>query len=230
MKTAGPLSLGKGLIGKLLFGAGEKAIPAASRIVSSTGRVMESALGKSPKFLEAIRGKQLGTWARHTFIGRSPIKVLGQRIRQGGILGKGGLLRSTVAMPEELAKSVAQHGYLKGMLRNPGHALGWGVGTGLVAGFPAYGVYQDISAGNYSHIPKTLLSGATWAIADPFSMVAQIPVLMGAEAALDKGVDVATKKIKKMFTPKFPKPPSIPKMPKIPSIPKLPEISPYSYT
>lgn len=232
-KTSAPLlSMGKGLIGKLLFGAGEKAIPQAARLIGPTGRILEKALPKTPGFMEALKSKQLGQigkWAKGFFWGKAPTQVLKQRMMQGGVLGKGGILRSMTAMPEELARDVKQFGFMRGLAKNPKSAMGWGAGLAFTAGYPLYGVYSDVSTGNFSHIPKTLISGAAWGVAEPFSMLAQLPVSMAAESAADTAYESGIKKLKSAFTPKPPSLPKIPKPPKLPSAPKLPKISPYSF-
>lgn len=228
-KTAGWLSLGKGLIGRTLLGAGEKAIPAAERIIGRSGHILESALGKGPTFRQALKNKELGTWAKNTFIGRSPVKVLKQRMQQGGIFGRGGLLHSTVSMPDELAAGIKRHGIAKGLWAHKGQALGWGLGAGFTVAAPAYGVYNDIRSGNYSHIPKSLLSGASWAIAEPFSFIGQMPVQSLAEKGLDVAYNTGVQKLKNSFKPTIPRLGTPRPAMRGPSVPKVPKISPYYY-
>lgn len=231
-------ALGPGLFRRLFFGAGSSAVPTAGRLVTPGGGLMQKTIeglykGPTLKSMWADKSlKGVGSWAKDVTWGTAPVTVLKQRLAQGGVFGKGGVLRGTLAPSKEFGDEIARHGLGKAILHNPGKALGYGVGTGFTLGFPAYGVASDISSGDYKHIPMSIASGLAWPIAEPFGLAMQLPVQMGAESMIGSGIksglSSAEQSIRNVFKPKVESFSGATRS-LAPPRPKIPKISPYNF-
>ena len=92
-----------------------------------------------------FRGLLLGS-------GKSPLKTVKSRFQQGGVLGKGGVLRGELAFNPEFyrsAKRVARgKASGKDYLKTLGYGAGGALNAGFLLGFPAYAGYQLLTDPN----------------------------------------------------------------------------------
>ena len=89
-----------------------------------------------------IRGALLGA-------GKSPLKTVSSRFRQGGLLGRGGVLRGELAFNPRFFQSSKRIRRGKGTLQDYGrvamHGGGGALSAGLLLGFPGVAAYNALS-------------------------------------------------------------------------------------
>jgi hypothetical protein len=146
-----------GLIRSILAGRGTSAIPEAQRIISPTGaRDLEKITAQLP--IKGMTDKvRLGL--KHFVFGMKPLTTTAQRFRQGGLVGKGGVMRGPFAYDPRFAEVMKREGFAEAALQHPGR-LASSTARQLMAGtVPAYSAYKYIDDPNAT-LPEALTRSA----------------------------------------------------------------------
>lgn len=153
---------------KALVGAAES--PMANRIVNESGAV-------DPHMVENIYHDTKGVKnvLRNLAVGSHPIETLKQRFQQGGLVGKGGIVRGAAAADPEFSKAVKQHGLLKGIKEQPFGALSSVTGPGFLLGMPAYDAVKSIHRGDTESAAGAVGDVAGWSAGMPFGLAGAVP-------------------------------------------------------
>lgn len=162
---------GPGLFRGMLFGGGRRALQAAERpIITATG-ALDSMVKAGPKPKSGV-GRVLQL-IQHQLMGDRPMTQLRQRYIQGGVAGRGGLIHGAVALPDEYARSIKQHGVLKASLKNPLMPVVAGAGAAGMVGLPAYAAYRAHQQGE--SVGRPLADGLAFMALSPLGPLGIIP-------------------------------------------------------
>lgn len=152
-----------GLIKSILLGQGRAALEqaVAKPLVSETGAFAA----------EAEKG--VLNKIKHVFMGDRPLQQTKQRFIQGGLLGKGGLMRGPLALDHGMVQSMRQHGgYVNALMKDPGTmvpgTLTAPVQPAFLLGIPGYAAYKAHQRGESMGGP--LGEGLGFMAAAPFGM------------------------------------------------------------
>lgn len=168
-----------GHIEKLLVGAGRaavEALPEASRAVEASGFAMPRINPGSSFWQRRLNGTS------DFLFGYRPIETVKQRFAQGGLFGRGGILRGSLAFHPDFEKVRAEHGLLAAVKAQPMHAFTGALGNTFTTGIPAYAAYKHHQQGQ--PIGRDIVEGLTFTAAQPF-MLATTPILHAAHAVTD---------------------------------------------
>ena len=125
-------------------------------------------------------------WIKSMLLGHSkhPLKSLQSRFRQGGIFGKGGIVRGELAFNPELFERVKR---IKGGTATwrdypgvLGHLAGTGLSTSFLVGMPAAATYEALSSpplpgqSRWGNVLSELGSTSGWYLAGPLGVPAEI--------------------------------------------------------
>lgn len=150
---------------------GESHIPAHElsrmrELVTDTGFAHSNRPGG---FVNGVKGILFGN-------SKDPLGVFKARIRQGGLLGKGGIVRGDIAMDPEMVKTWRK---IKGgdhSLKNYGslasHGLGYGAGVAFGPGLPAAALAgAAMGTGSWGDVGAEGTSTLGFALGAPFGLV-----------------------------------------------------------
>lgn len=152
-----------GLIRSMLLGQGREALEraVAKPLISETGA------------FAAPSEKGVLNKVKHIIVGDRPVQQTKQRFLQGGLVGKGGVLRGPLALDHALVQSMQQHGGYFGALRHdPGTvipaSIAAPVNPAFILGIPGYAAYKANQRGESMGGP--LGEGLGFMAAAPFGM------------------------------------------------------------
>ena len=148
----------QGLLRSLVTGRGPAAIPEAKRIISPEGaRDIEKITAQLP--VEGMTDKvRLGL--KHFFLGLKPLTTTAQRFRQGGLVGRGGVMRGPFAYDPRFAEVRQLKGFREAMLAHPGKFMSSTARQILAGAVPAYSAYKYVNDPT-AELTPALLHSAT---------------------------------------------------------------------
>ena len=127
------------LLKKILLGSGHSTIPAAERLINQVGHLdIKEVLKKHPEAMHPI-------WSR--LFGIKPKQILKQRFAQGGLVGKGGILRGPIGLDPEFFKVQKEKGLQAAFKEVPGQVDAFFNTIPLMTA--AYGVGKSIANEDY---------------------------------------------------------------------------------
>lgn len=131
-----------GLVQSLLMGHGPQVIDAGKRLVSPAGAVLDEVLKAKRTPPTGAVSNILGETKR-LLVGERPGEILSQRMDQGGLFGKGGVIRGSMAYHPDFVNALSQRGLGSAIKEHPKRFIGgtmnnaFGVGFPLAAAIPA---------------------------------------------------------------------------------------------
>lgn len=171
-----------GLIRSFLLGRGPQSISDAARVITPGGGAMMADYGIAPAktLTDSLRNTARSALSlrglKNFAVGERPLDVLHQRMRQGGLVGRGGIVHGALSDPLDMLRSIKEHGIVKTVARNP-------VGT-LFAGMIGHAMLQPLASGVADAVRERstdpLIEGGARSlartVASPFGMFAAQPV------------------------------------------------------
>jgi hypothetical protein len=161
-----------GAIRSLLFGKGPQAIAQGARVVTETGARDLSHMAKPAGGLPSI----IHT-LRDVTVGLHPLEQIKQRLTQGGLVGRGGIVHGAFALDPAFAKLVDSGPLLNAIKKKPIEAMSAATNAAFLAGLPAYSVYKHHQRGE--SIGRSLGEGAGWLVGAPFGLAGNAAAVAG---------------------------------------------------
>lgn len=147
-----------GLLQSLLFGLGRNAIKEEPLIAENGAQIFAKNYPSLKRLL----------------MGERPVDVLKQRLVQGGLAGKGGLIHGAMAYSPEVTEAAQRHGgIVKGLIKEPGNAIdaaGTTLGNALTFGLPAISAAKHLSNRDTTNAGRSVGEMAGWVAGMPFGL------------------------------------------------------------
>lgn len=156
---------------KLLVGEGPAALNGLKRIISESGALDSRLLGEHYPKPEQTFLKSIPRKIKHVALGEKPLEILKQRLMQGGLVGKGGVLHGAYAFNPELVDKIKEPGMNFKKLREMAPmAAGDAINHIWLSALPAYGAVKAVQAKDPEELGRVLGDTAGWAIGGPMGM------------------------------------------------------------
>lgn len=150
---------------EILLGRGSTEDP--NSLITHTGALNKRLLDREDSGVLGI----LGQGAEELVQGERGLEALKLRFQQGGLVGRGGIVRGAVALPSDLSDSFAQHGLVGSTLRNPIRMPLNLLERGLLLGAPVYQAYQAYPTEGIAGVVREAVRGAIFIAAYPLGLV-----------------------------------------------------------